>query len=332
MYVVTFSDVCKVFQTHFSTWDMSEVSRRLLELVIKQESVKNTKGNPYHFDNKELIEFYKGEADFYHNIKKAVKDPKVIASARFNFEDLYNKFRDDEDSEKLEFLFRLQKLVKKDNIIDLELKKRLLNDDIRQFYNTACDIVLYSLINNNNINPKPKSKSKSLPIEKIYERVISDLKKIPKPIRIDVPAEITEKEMIYVSAILEAFSEDAGVEITSEGELISKSEYSKYKDQLDRYRRDYYNAESIKESLKDTVTKDDAKSFENIEQQTYDAVIDKVEASYKTSYERMTSVLAHVTTVKLASLLDGIEGWVGPSEKKGVCHILVNEERIKWRK
>ena len=119
---VTFSDVCKVFHSHFSTWKMSEVSRRLLELIIKQDCVKNTKGNPYHFEDKELIEFYKGEEDFYFNIKEAAKNPKVIKVARFNFVDLYDKFHDDEDYEKKDFLFILQNLVKKDTKIDDVLK------------------------------------------------------------------------------------------------------------------------------------------------------------------------------------------------------------------
>ena len=329
---VTFSDVCKVFHSHFSTWKMSEVSRRLLGLIIKQDCVRNTKGNPYHFEDKELIEFYKGEADFYHNIKNAAKNPKVIEVARFNFVDLYGKFHDDEDYEKKDFLSRLQNLVKKDRKMDGVLKKQLLNSDIKQFYNTVCDIILYSITNNNKTNPKPEKSKKIVPVETIQERIIKEIKKLPKPLKIDVPSEINVEEMVYVSAILEAFSEDAGVQISSEGELLAKEEYSKYKSQLDRYRQDYFNAESIKESLKDTIISGETNTFESIENQTYDAIIDKLDEDYVTSYKRMTSVLTHVTTIKLASLLDSIPGWIGPSEKKGVCHILVNQGMIEWKK
>ena len=45
----------------------------------------------------------------------------------------------------------------------------------------------------------------------------------------------------------------------------------------------------------------------------------------------MKSVLQHVTTVELSSLLARVPGLVGGAQKKGLCHILVNEERIKWK-
>ena len=27
---------------------------------------------------------------------------------------------------------------------------------------------------------------------------------------------------------------------------------------------------------------------------------------------------------------DDLYGWIGPGEKMGVCHMLVNENRLKW--
>ena len=128
---------------------------------------------------------------------------------------------------------------------------------------------------------------------------------------------------------MEAFAEDAGVDLIVEDELISKEDYKKYKNQLSRYCADFYKAESIRESLKDTKLDGEIATFKKLENDTYDAIIDKVEESYPTSYKRMTTVLAHVKTVSLHSLIP-IE-WLGNSEKKGICHILVNEGKIRWK-
>ena len=81
--------------------------------------------------------------------------------------------------------------------------------------------------------------------------------------------------------------------------------------------------------MKDTKLDGEIATFKKLENDTYDAIIDKVEESYPTSYKRMTTVLAHVTTVSLHSLIP-IE-WLGNSEKKGICHILVNEGKIRWK-
>lgn len=45
----------------------------------------------------------------------------------------------------------------------------------------------------------------------------------------------------------------------------------------------------------------------------------------------MTETLQYITTVSLSNLIAQIPGWVQASQKKGLCHMLVNEERMRWK-
>ncbi|WP_027122324.1 ABC-three component system protein [[Mycoplasma] imitans] len=165
-------------------------------------------------------------------------------------------------------------------------------------------------------------------IQDTQKAIVDLVNKLPKAVKIEIPSEIKIEEMIYVTAILEAFAEDAGVDLITKDELISKADYGKYKKKFDRYRADYFKAEGIRESLKDASIEKKLGSFTRLEEDTYNAVIDKVEDDYETSYKRMNCVLEHVTTISLNSLLEHVSGWLGNSEKKGICHILVNEKRL----
>lgn len=326
---ITFSDVCKAFEAHAKTDNMSFISRRLLKLITDQDGVLDNKGNKYHFKPKELIEFFRGQLDIYPNIRTAAKNYSIAAKVDFDFEDAcYDLLEEDEYDDVFD---KLVKLVKSDNSLSESKRKELLTADNSDLLRIGPKVFLYSLQNNNNTNLKPKKAKKPATIEGALDALKELIKKFPKPVAIEVPEKIDVNEMVYVSAILEAFAEDAGVEVITQGELLSKSEYAKYKTKLDRYRMDYYKAEGIKESLKDTNLETEEGLFEKLEDETFDSIVDKVEDDYDTSYQRMNKVLEHITTVELSSLLAKIPGLVQSSQKKGLCHILVNEERIRWK-
>lgn len=322
---VTFSSFCKAFTAH-SEKTPSHISRRLLKLITDVNSVKNRSGNRYSFKSKELLEFLNGESRIYERIIKATENEVVKNHIRMDFEDACCDLLDF-DSYDLVY-DDLKKQVKNDDTLSPESKKQLLGGR-EDLISNGPDIFIYAIGNDNLTNPKKAKIKKELSTSEIQKRIIELVKKYPKPLQIKVPNEITADEMTYVSAILEAFAEDAGVDVILEDELISKENYRKYKNKLDRYRSDFYRAESIRESLKDTKLETEVGVFKELEDDTYNGIIDKVEEDYPTSFARMTSVLNHVTTISLQSLI--ASSWVGSSEKKGICHILVNEGRIWWK-
>lgn len=325
---ITFSSICKVFRTH-SEKDMSTISRNFLKLITDCDSVKDSGGKRYSFKPKELIEFFKGQASIYSNIKNAVKNISVVEHIKFCFIDTIDYLIGENDEDRQNDVYNdLVDLVNKDKTIDLKAKKDFLQYKTLDLLGK--NLFIYAIQNENKTNPKKVKSKKELSIQETQNKIIELIKRLPKPIQIDIPNEIKESEITYVTAILEAFAEDAEVDVITKDDLVLKKEYKKYRVKLERFRSDFYKAESIRESLKDTGLEKQIGTFQKLEDDTYDAIIDKVEEEYPTSYKRLTSVLNHVTTVSLNSLISAVN-WIGNSEKKGICHILVNERRIKWK-
>lgn len=324
---ITFSSICKLLRTH-SEKDMSTISRNLLKLITDCDEVKDIKGQKYCFKPKELIEFFNGEASIYPNIKNSIKSKTVQNHIEFCFEDLIDKLLGKDKKRQNEVYKELIKLINEDTTIDLDIKKSFLQ--CKFLDSLGAKVFIYAIKNENKTTLKKGKTKKELSIQETQNRIIKLIKKLPKPIQIDIPKEINESEITYVAAILEAFAEDAEVDVITKDDLISKEKYKKYKEKLDRFRADFYKAESIRESLKDSDLEKQIGTFQKLEDDTYDAIIDKVEEEYQTSYKRLISVLNHVTTVSLNSLISAVN-WIGNSEKKGICHILVNEKRIKWK-
>lgn len=325
---VTFSKVCHAFRSH-SKKGMSEISRRLLNAVIDAGSIKDERGNPYSFQNKELIQFFKGELSIYSKIKRGALAIGPNHRLLFHFEDACEKLVPDDKYDHL--LNDLKALMEDDDTISSERKNEILsfgNDDL---LTTGAAIFLYSLSNENKTSLPHKKQKKTMSAQDTQAMIVKLFSRLPRPVQLVIPDNITPTEMTYVSAILEAFAEDAGVDVITQGDLASNPEYQKYKERFDRHRADYYKAESIRESLKDTELEKKAGVFKQLEDETYEGIVDTLEDDYDTSYKRMTAVLKHVTTVQFRSLLAEAAGWLGNAEKKGVCHILVNEERIKWK-
>ena len=103
------------------------------------------------------------------------------------------------------------------------------------------------------------------------------------------------------------------------------------KKNFNRHRKDYYLAETIRRELRDTAALQENECFEDVKDEMYDGVVVTEEKDYDFGYDRMMAVLEHATTVGLSSNLQLLTlDWIGPGEKKGICHMLVNDEKLRW--
>lgn len=104
--------------------------------------------------------------------------------------------------------------------------------------------------------------------------------------------------------------------------------YPKYYKNFERQRKYYYAAESIRQSTRDIFCDDE---FDILKSETFDAIIDACEDYYENGFRRLNEVLKHVTKVHLTqSKITKIPGWVNTAEKKGLCHMLINDNEISW--
>lgn len=142
---------------------------------------------------------------------------------------------------------------------------------------------------------------------------------------------IAPQELPYINALCEVYAEKINQAITPDTittlNPILRHHYSEQ-------RKAYYSAESIQRSVRE-VFADGEKQFDALKRDAFDGISDTYyDDRHQNGYDRLMSVLDKITTITLTkSSLINIVGLIGNLEKKGICHILVNDDVIKsWVK
>lgn len=177
------------------------------------------------------------------------------------------------------------------------------------------------------------SKAKKVDAE-LAEELSTDLKKLrsllaklPHPEALTPPDEINADELPYVTELLAAYADAEGLDELSKDELES---YKKYKENFQRQRKDYYAAESVRRGTRETFGETDADQFNTLKNETHDGIIEVHEKDYPHGFARLNEVMSRAAIVPISKCVLRETDWIGNSEKKGVCHFLVNDGRIKW--
>lgn len=132
--------------------------------------------------------------------------------------------------------------------------------------------------------------------------------------------------MPYISALLEAYSDELNIKIDT---IKSLEAYGSYFKHLNRQRKDYYSAETIRRFVRDTLT--DSQQFDVLKEEIYNGIIDTHEQEYDSGYKRLVEDLKQAAVTNTSkSMLDSKLHCIGNSERKGVCHMLVNDNKLRW--
>ncbi|AQU05378.1 hypothetical protein B1778_01170 [Dehalococcoides mccartyi] len=146
------------------------------------------------------------------------------------------------------------------------------------------------------------------------------------------PHEVAEQEIPYVTELMAAYSEAEGVDSFTKDTL--KQHEDKYGEHFKRQRKDFYAAESVRQGTREAYGETDPDQFEVLKEETYDGVVDVWEQDHRNGFVRLTKVLTQAAQIRIDRCwLCRDTDWIGNSQKKGVCHILVNDGKIKgWVK
>lgn len=165
-------------------------------------------------------------------------------------------------------------------------------------------------------------------IKTIYGKIRFGGLVIDAPTSVEPSAEIEteEKEMPYVKELLRAYSEKVNKDIKSIEDLTT---YPECKENFNRQRKDYYAIETIERFVRDTFTNDD--EFKKLKEEIFNGIIEVHEEKYDNGFERLKADLKQAVMVNTQkSLLDSHLNLIGNAQRKGTCHKLVNDNRIKW--
>lgn len=307
------------------------VAELLLGLITDNEFVTNQDGEPFVVTDKLASELFGCKRNMLKKIKEAASSLKIIDAANDYFYDVVMpEIMPDMIPD---LLFELSELISSDNKLSTQKKDELLclatPDTISSFLS---DLFLYTVKKPNKLLSDPPATPLNCGIPSVLddaEKLKSLLEKIhpTHPSTLTPPEEIESNEMVYVTELLSAYADAENLDELSKESLSS---YPKYKMDFERRRKDYYAAESIRRGSRDIFGETDPDQFSVLKNETYDGIIDVYSNNYPHGFARLNGVMAQAAVIRVDKcLLSRLPDWIGASEKKGVCHILVNEGKIK---
>ncbi len=149
--------------------------------------------------------------------------------------------------------------------------------------------------------------------------------KTPRPLDKIPEEEISLHEVVYTSELFRAYGDYLKKPINCLEQLNSSHQIVEH---FKRQREYFYKAESLKNYAQESLPSDDI--FDDLQECVYDAVIDIVEDNYKDGYKRVKETLKEVVRIELSSNI--LNQVTRPADRKGICHQLINDKRIKWVK
>ena len=148
------------------------------------------------------------------------------------------------------------------------------------------------------------------------------LKRRPKYERPPEKLQPDEKRLPYVMQLLQVYSKEGNQQYKTQDEL--KQEQKFYKHFL-RQREGYFSAQSLKRFVRDELV--DEESYEELKDQVEYGVMDIYEREYDSELQRVKSTTQQANTLSISN--DEIKN-VTVQDKTGMCHELVNENRLTW--
>ena len=311
--------------------NQTRVAELLLGLITDNEEVTNQEGGPFVVTDKLASELFGCKINMRKKIKEAAGSLKIIEAANDYFDDVVMPEIMPDMIQDL--LAELSELISSDIKVPKPKKDELLclatPNTVSIFLS---DLFLYSLKKSN----KLISDNLTTPLNSEIPSVLDDVEKLKAllekihpahPSTITTPGEIESHEMVYVTELLSAYADAEGLDELSKESLPS---YPKYKRDFERRRKDYYAAESIRRGSRDIFGETDPDQFDVLKDETYDGVIDVYSNDYPHGFARLNGVMAQAAIIRVDKcLLSRLPDWIGASEKKGVCHVLVNDGKIR---
>lgn len=142
-----------------------------------------------------------------------------------------------------------------------------------------------------------------------------------------VPDDVGKHELDYIRALYEAYAQKLNRETFTAGDIPSlpKRYAQNYKEQ----RMAYYSAVSIERSVRD-IFDDGEDEFDRLKEDAWHGINTTYWKDYEDGYTRLNVVLEKITSTTLdSSVLSQMRNLIGNLEKKGICHILVNDGVIE---
>jgi hypothetical protein len=145
-----------------------------------------------------------------------------------------------------------------------------------------------------------------------------------RPASVPVPDQVQPHELVYTTRLLEAYSDHLKQSVTSIAQLTGLENLSSH---FRRSRGYFFSAEALARFSRDHFGPE---AFDAIKKHIHDGVIDVTQEPHADGYECVVKVTNAAATLPLPH--SDLMPYVGPADKKGICHHLANDEVVYWVK
>lgn len=210
-------------------------------------------------------------------------------------------------------IFRLRGLIKEANISDSRKNALLQLGKKESFAEFLGHVCLTSLLEDNVLTPEKKAQ---------LDTELEEYKRSPLK-DIDIPESIITEERKYTSALVAVYAQaDRNPSFS-----LADIEQSKHARDFADHRKYYFAAEAVRRGTRDIYQKED--QFIILKEEMYEGIKEVWEDLYSSGMARLRSVLKHAGSFQSNRCwLFRDTDWIGVSQKKGVCHFLVNDGSI----
>ncbi len=247
----------------------------------------------------------------HRSIRSRSTDDRVLVSIEeyFNKNVVKRLLKGSED----DLIERLKAVINDDaNIAESKKQELLANAQKNTLALFLANVYLYSLSRNNVFSDGSSTK---------HITATTELEVIP------LPTGVTGVEGSYTDALLAAYGQAEGIKDFTVDMLDT---YPKHKENFSNQRKYYFAAEAVRRGTRDLYGTKEKDQFEVLKDEMYEGVTEVWEDEAKNGLARMRKVMAQATKTSLdkCRICRDTE-WVGNSQRKGVCHFLVGENRLK---
>ena len=280
---------------------------------------------PYEANNKNSSAWGNGTESIPQKIQTEIgkNETLVLLINHFNSNGFKDAISDAKEDEMYEAMLALVKEC--DNISDSKKKALLKYYSGLGSYEFLARVFQRAVLGDNKVaSSKRRKKAADKEADSVVE--FDKLVRRKKP-EAKVPKRVQQTDIKYVMQLYAAYSEATGKPIKKASDLDSLD----YRDDFEHHRKNYYKAELVCRETRDSVRPDEASPIEELKNEVEEGIYETRRKPYDDALHKVDAVMEQASKVSISSWVDDATfRWIGPAEKKGVCHILVNDERFKW--
>ncbi|MEA3004448.1 MAG: hypothetical protein QOH81_3236 [Sphingomonadales bacterium] len=138
------------------------------------------------------------------------------------------------------------------------------------------------------------------------------------------PDLIQQEESGYVGQLLAAYSDHTKETVA---DLRALKKWKPLEQHFARQRECFYHAESLRVFVRDKV---EPGTYEGLQEEVYQGVVDVCDSEHADGFDRVKSVTEAAQSLPLDAHPLGPSAFI--KDKRGICHQLANEDRLKWTK